>query len=186
MKLWLVRHARPLIEPGICYGGTDVAADPQATQACALSLAQALPKRLPARVSALSRARQLADAVSVLRPDLSFVVDERLNEMHFGCWEGVPWDAIPQQAFDAWMADFAHHRFGGTESLDAVLKRVDQALAESGGAAEAVWITHAGVIRAVAYLLQHGAQSTPQPAGWPVQAPGYGAWTTVDAVNRPG
>jgi len=26
MKLWLVRHAQPLIPLGVCYGATDVAA----------------------------------------------------------------------------------------------------------------------------------------------------------------
>ena len=31
MKLWLVRHAQPLVDAGVCYGRLDVAADPAAT-----------------------------------------------------------------------------------------------------------------------------------------------------------
>ena len=30
-RLWLVRHARPLVAPGICYGRLDMQADAQAT-----------------------------------------------------------------------------------------------------------------------------------------------------------
>jgi hypothetical protein len=43
MRLWLVRHAAPLVEAGTCYGALDVPADAQATQQAAQALAQALP-----------------------------------------------------------------------------------------------------------------------------------------------
>ncbi len=45
-SLWLVRHARPLIAPGICYGRHDVAADAAGTRAAAERLHAALPPRL--------------------------------------------------------------------------------------------------------------------------------------------
>src|SRR5690606_10781153 len=42
-RLWLVRHAAPLVSPGTCYGALDVPADAAATQAAAVRLAAALP-----------------------------------------------------------------------------------------------------------------------------------------------
>ena len=69
MKLWLVRHARPLIEPGVCYGATDLAADPQATLKAATGLAGWLPAALPVRCSPLLRCVQLARALHELRPE---------------------------------------------------------------------------------------------------------------------
>ena len=39
MKLWLARHAAPLIDSGICYGSLDVEADEAATQSSARALA---------------------------------------------------------------------------------------------------------------------------------------------------
>ena len=43
----------------------------------------------------------------------------------------------------------------------------------------AVWVTHAGVIRAVHYLREHG-MSSPSSTRWPQSAPTFGAWTTLD------
>ena len=49
MKLWLVRHAQPRIEAGVCYGQLDLAADAQATRPCAEALAQVLPPGIARR-----------------------------------------------------------------------------------------------------------------------------------------
>lgn len=184
MRLWLARHARPLIDSGICYGRLDAEADPQATRSCAQALAAVLPQGLSACVSGLRRARQLADALSALRPDLRFASDARLNEMDFGRWEGVPWRDIPVADIDAWTRDFARHRFGGVESVTEVLARVRGALADLRDEKEAAWITHAGVIRAVDHLARHGAGAVPLAATWPVHAPGYGAWTAIEIDLR--
>lgn len=179
MKLWLARHAAPLIEPGICYGSLDVEADAVATQASASALAAALPRGLTVRVSGLRRADQLAQALAALRDDLRPMRDERLNEMDFGAWEGVPWQDIPQADIDAWTRDFAQYRAGGGESVSDVLRRVALVLKDTAMDDEAVWITHAGVIRAAHYLAQHGMGSTPSAASWPVQAPAYGEWALL-------
>jgi alpha-ribazole phosphatase len=179
MKLWLARHAAPVIDPGICYGRLDVRADEAATQASARALAAALPQGLPVRVSGLRRADQLAQALAALRDDLQPVRDERLNEMDFGAWEGVSWQDIPKAGLDAWTRDFAQYRAGGGENVSDVLRRVAQALADAAVDDEAVWITHAGVIRAVHYLTQHGGAGAPTAASWPVQAPACGEWTLL-------
>jgi len=91
MKLWLVRHAQPLIAPGVCYGATDVAAEPQATLQAAHALAQALPNGVAVVSSTLQRCERLAHCLRGLRPDLAYKTDARLVEMDFGCWEGQRW-----------------------------------------------------------------------------------------------
>ena len=182
MKIWLVRHARVQLAPGLCYGASDVPADPEHTAVVAATLATVLPLGVPLWVSGLGRARQLAAAVRAQRADLvAPTVDLRLNEMDFGQWELQAWDAIPRSAFDGWMADFADHRFGGVESTQQVIDRVAAALAEaralSGG--DAVWFTHAGVIRAVQFLLAHSAGRIAGVHQWPEHAPEPGGTMEV-------
>ena len=179
MKLWLVRHAQVLLPPGVCYGATDVAADAAATLSAAQALAADLPWGLPLRVSPLQRCEQLAQALQGLRPDLVYKTDAGLVEMDFGHWEGQAWSTIPQSALDAWVADFASHRFGGRESVADVMHRVALAWDVTWQAGQdAAWITHAGVIRA-ASLLHQGVRQVQRADQWPKQGPGFGEWLTL-------
>ena len=175
MTLWLVRHARPLVAPGTCYGALDVAADAELTRASAQALAAAIPQAIAVQVSPLKRCQQLADALSVLRGDLHFSTDARLREMDFGLWEGVAWSDIPRAAVDAWTADFAHHRFGGKESANEVLARVASAWDERPLQHDTLWIAHSGVAQA-ATLLQQGRRSMEKAADWPTIRVPYGEW----------
>lgn len=180
MKLWLVRHARPLVDEGVCYGASDVAADAQATQTCAQALAELLPPGLRVLTSPLQRCSQLAQALQALRSDLPATPDARLTEMDFGCWEGARWDAIPKSVYDAWTADFGQHCFGGRECVQALMQRVAAAQAEAvRGGRDVVWITHAGVMRAVE-LLRQGVQHIEHAGQWPQTAPGWGEWMVLE------
>lgn len=179
MKLWLLRHARVDLAPGLCYGVSDVPAHADLTRAAVETLAPLLPHGAPLWVSGLGRARQLADAIRLLRPDLEPLhTDARLNEMDFGQWELQRWDAIPRAAFDTWMADFAQHRFGGAESTQEVIGRVAAALHDlrDTPSQEAIWVTHAGVIRAVQYLAVHGEKTIHAVSEWPAHAPDPGGY----------
>ena len=183
MALWIVRHARPLIAAGICYGVMDVLADAAETEQAARALAAALPMGAVLRVSPLTRCQQLARALCASRADLQARTDPRLREMDFGCWEGVAWDAIPQAALQAWTDDFGKHRFGGAESSNEVLARVARVWDEDQGEHDTVWITHAGVARA-AHLLADGVCVLRRADQWPVQAPGYGQWLQLPAIKQ--
>ncbi len=105
--------------------------------------------------------------------------------MNFGSWEGRHWDAIAQSEFDAWTADFAGHAVGGHgETVRAVMQRVGQAFDELGEA-DAVWITHAGIIRA-AQLLARGIREVDRADQWPLEATACGQWRTLElSVNKP-
>ena len=188
MTLWLVRHAQPLIAPGVCYGATDEPANEAATQTAARALALALPPGTCVMSSPLQRCERLMHAVQGLRPDLACRTGARLVEMDFGHWEGQRWDAIDRAEINAWTAEFETWRCGGGECVRDVMERValawDEALGENSGKpgvqAQAnrrptAWITHAGVIRA-ATLIAQGVRRVTDATQWPRDAPEFGQW----------
>ena len=185
MKLLLARHARPIGADGLCYGRLDLPADADATRLAARALAAVVAPGAPLFMSSRQRARQLALALHALRPDLPAPrADARFDEMDFGRHEGRPWADIPRAAVDAWVADFAAHRFGGAESAAEVLRRVAAGLAALPAAPLVVVVAHAGVIRAARFLASAGAGALPASAAdWPADGCGHGEWLLLD---RPG
>ena len=184
MTLWLVRHALPLIEKGICYGQLDMPADRQATQTCAKALVNVLPKGITVVTSPLQRCELLALVLLGLQPDLPLKTDQKLQEMNFGQWEGRAWADIDQAELAAWTDDFANYRAGGTgESVDQFMTRVGEAFDQLDPAKDTLWVTHAGVIRA-AKLLAQGVRHISQADQWPTQAPAYGQWCKLDLSSR--
>ncbi len=177
VSLWLVRHAQPLVPPGTCYGRLDVPADTTATLAAAQALAEALPADLRTISSPLQRCTQLAESLCQLRPPAAFDTDARLAEMDFGAWEGQPWDQISPAALDAWTHNFAHHAPGGGETVSNFITRVAAALTAVRSAKEdTVWITHAGVMRAVAVLQTVGLATPLRSDQWPREPVPVGGW----------
>lgn len=176
-SLWLQRHAPVVAEPGLCYGASDLAAHADATRAAAARIAPLLPTGLVLRSSPLRRCAELADAIAALRPDLAVRHDTRLAEMDFGDWEGRPWSAIARADFEAWTADFADAPAGGRgESVRAFMRRVAAAHDEwLAGEGDALWVTHAGVLRAVT-LLQGGVRCPDSAAAWPAGELAFGGW----------
>lgn len=184
MTLWMARHAQPLIAPGVCYGATDVPADAQATLAAATALSLVLPQGLLVLSSTLQRCEKLTTQLLALRPDLTCKTDARLTEMDFGRWEGQRWDAIPQAELERWIDDFAQHACGGAESVDQFMRRVSAVWDEHAERGQdAVWITHAGVIRA-ASLLAKGVREVSQAKQWPLEAPAFGQWCSLATPER--
>jgi alpha-ribazole phosphatase len=180
MTLWLVRHAQPLIAEGICYGQLDVKADLAATQACAQELKKVLPAGAYLLTSPLQRCELLAPVLIGLRPDLILEKDSKLQEMHFGSWEGRAWADIDPVELAAWTDDFANYRAGGTgESVAQFMTRVAAVFDELDATKDTVWITHAGVIRAVTLLAQ-GIRHINRADEWPRQAPAYGQWCKLE------
>lgn len=163
MRLHLIRHTKPLIEPGICYGRLDCPAED------AVSAAVGLLAGLPVWSSPLRRCRDLAER---LHPQP--IIDHRLAEMHFGDWEGRRWDDIPRAELDAWAADVAGYAPPGGESPRDLQRRALDFVA-SLDVPEAVIVTHAGVIRT---LLAHW-QGLP-PERWTELNFAYGSCTVVD------
>jgi alpha-ribazole phosphatase len=167
MTVWLARHAQVIAAPGLCYGALELASDSAATQVAAVQLAAVLPEGALVRCSPRQRCRDLAAALGALRVDLPAPQeDARLAEMDFGQWEGQLWSHIGKDAVDAWTADFWVHRFGGRQSVQEFMAGVEEAWQEQAAlAGDAVWITHAGVIRACS-LLHQGKTGPLQAHEW--------------------
>jgi alpha-ribazole phosphatase len=148
VKLLLVRHPQPDVDPGLCYGATDVPVTEEAMARVHAALdAAGLPGRLPVYASPLQRCARLARR---LQPS-DLRIDARLAEMDFGRWEMRPWSAIPRAEVDAWAADLLDHRPGAAENVRDVAHRVAGFMEDlrtgANSCDEALVICHAGTIR---------------------------------------
>jgi alpha-ribazole phosphatase len=154
MRLYLVRHPQPIVAQGVCYGASDAACSPSELDAAALELIKTLPRGLRVTSSPLQRCEQLAKLLSRLEPDFVYKTDHGLAEMNFGAWEMRAWDAIAPEELRAWTEDFSAYRCGGSgESAGQFVQRVARRLIQSAqGGNDEIWITHAGVIRALLWL----------------------------------
>jgi alpha-ribazole phosphatase len=140
VQLYLIRHPKPDIDAGICYGRSDlgVAEDPIAR---ADALRALLPAAAPLYTSPLRRCVELARALHAAP-----VVDDRLLEMDFGHWEMRRWTEIPRAEIDAWAADPIGFAPPGGESPAELRARVAALLGELPEVA--VVVAHGGVLRA--------------------------------------
>jgi len=145
MELHLIRHPRPQVAAGVCYGQSDVG-----LAECAADVAARLRPLLPAHyalhASPLARARLLAAELGAP------VLDDRLREMHFGEWELRPYAEIGA-AIDAWATDPLGFCAPGGESARAMSARVldwldDIVAARPKG--PVVVVAHGGPLRALA------------------------------------
>ena len=170
MTLYLVRHPRPDVAPGLCYGASDVPVlDAELARVHAALAQRALPD-LPVYASPLRRCALLAERLAPGRVTL----DARLAEMDFGAWELRPWSAIPRADVDAWAADLLHYRPGGAENVLDVARRV-RAFVNDIRVPSALVVCHAGTIRLLAAL--HGGAPLEQAALQAARTPhriGYG------------
>ncbi|MBL8396424.1 MAG: alpha-ribazole phosphatase family protein [Candidatus Accumulibacter sp.] len=174
MQLFLIRHPRPLLAAGICYGQLDVEAEDPLP--IARRLQALLPSGTPVIASPLQRARHLAEG---LHRQARF--DRRLREIDFGAWEGRPWEAIARSMLDAWAADVLHFVPPGGESAAMLQARVVECVASLRGERFAL-VTHAGAIRA---LLGHWLRL---PVGeWSRLAIDFGSVTLleIDGASDP-
>lgn len=174
MRLYLVRHPKPLVPAGVCYGSSDIGVegrdigdvlcvltasvtqDESAVEAAAcvskssrvVSPATGLPKCLPIYSSPLQRCAGLARCLADLLGCASLLFDERLAEMHFGDWELRAWEDIPRGEVDAWAADLTLYRPGGGETVMEMAERVRAFYIDVLlRRQDAIVVCHAGTIR---------------------------------------
>lgn len=168
MRLLLIRHPRPDVPEGTCYGRLDV--PPQQTHldetVQRLRSRWQAAGRSPTAVfsSPLQRCARLADALAGdVWPRVTH--DARIAEVHFGNWEGRPWSEVPRNELDAWRKDIARQRPPGGESLEDLAVRLraftGQCLptASADSDDEYVLVTHVGVIQVLGRLLRNAPLS---------------------------
>jgi alpha-ribazole phosphatase len=146
MEVFLIRHTTPVLEPGLIYGRKE------------LMLDAGFPLELEAVRSELngdfeilysSPALRCTELARALSPE--FVVDNRLQELDFGEWEGKTWDTVDQPALQAWMDDYVNVCTPGGESMMQMYARVSEFWEElrQSDYEKVVIVTHAGVVRLV-------------------------------------
>jgi len=156
VRVFLIRHPRPAVAAGTCYGASDLDLADDVLD-CAARLRAILPAHLPLFSSPLRRCRRLAEALHDAP-----IYDARLREMDFGAWELRSWNEIPRAEIDAWAAAPITYAPPAGESVGALRARVTAFLdehARPNGEDFAV-VTHAGVMRVFAAQLLGLAEET--------------------------
>ncbi len=137
LKLRLIRHPKPQVAAGICYGATDLLAEVDALQA-QLEECLLMPRPVLVFSSPLQRCAGLAQALAA-RGWPKPVLDADFAEMNFGEWEMQPWSKIERHQIDAWAADISTYVPPGGESVKQVADRALQAIHRQ-------WAAHAHVL----------------------------------------
>ncbi|MCE2571576.1 alpha-ribazole phosphatase [Motilimonas eburnea] len=157
LECYLVRHTKPEVASGICYGRLDLDVGEgfvQASDAIATYLQQQNCQQII--TSPAKRCFRLAQQIAA-QGELTFSPDPAWLEFNFGDWEGKSWQQIGQEQVEAWQRDLLHFSMPNGESLAQfdlrVVKAWQQLVAHRLNQRIAL-VTHAGVIRSiVAHLL---------------------------------
>lgn len=154
MTLTFIRHTSVHVEPGICYGWSDVAtahtfreeAEKVRTNIKGISFDTVY-------CSPLTRCRQLAAFCGYENPH----IDKRLKELNFGSWEMQRWDAITDPELQLWYKDWIHRPAGGAESYMDQYRRVSEFLDEIRNTPQkqCCIFTHRGVIACALVYAHH-------------------------------
>lgn len=190
MRLYLIRHPKPQIAPGICYGSSDLSVSEHEQQTVLTALLPQLhvvPPTTPIFSSPLLRCATLAQQLALARGSAVLHYDARLAEMDFGTWEMRRWDAIARTEIDAWAADLTGYRPGGGESVLQAATRVHAFRAEliHSNFASAILICHVGTIRLLLACQPH--RSIADIAQVAASAPhqiDYGALSVLDLPTK--
>jgi alpha-ribazole phosphatase len=168
--LTLIRHTKPSLAPGICYGQLDI----EVAESFLVEAAAVANWIDPAELiitSPLLRTRRLAEHLAV---EYDFVLseDSRLMEMHFGDWEGREWNDIARCDIDAWSADVLCYAPPNGESAQQLMQRVSSLMQDLAKLPQQhiALVAHGGSIRAL--LAQLAGIPLSRTLGWQID---YGA-----------
>jgi alpha-ribazole phosphatase len=154
MEIYLIRHTRVDVPPGICYGRSDVPLA-KSFEEEAFRIRDNLAD-IPIDTvycSPLERCTRLARYLF----GKQYRTDDRLMELNFGEWEMKAWEDIYKHPLGpAWMNNYLNAPCPGGESLPMLVERIKDFLDElSRQPVECCAIvTHAGVIRACRHLIE--------------------------------
>lgn len=152
--IYLVRHTKPEVAAGVCYGQSDVPlANTFTDELSAVKEKISLPLATAVFSSPLQRCVKLAHA---LFDESQVQLDQRLLEMHFGDWEMQAWDEVDQEKLSYWGDNFVTMPSPNGESLECVQQRVLRFWNELDHLnRDYALVTHSGVIRVIlAHLLE--------------------------------
>lgn len=182
MEIYLIRHTKPKIEKGVCYGFSDLELNDSYQEekniliekiSIQLQKKKEIDNQILIYTSPLKRCQILAEnLVEDLKlnnqNNFKFKVkeDDKLKEMNFGDWELQKWNEINEAELRIWTDNFVTESTPNGESFEILSKRVIdfwQATIERNveknsktNKNKTVFIVcHAGVIRSIlCYILQ--------------------------------
>lgn len=180
MQITFVRHTAVDVEPGICYGRTDV--DVKSSFAEEAAIVKTNIEAFTAEAgqdfdavyrSPLTRCRLLADYCGY--PDA--IPDERLLEMNFGEWEMKRYDDIKDPRLQQWFDDWINVSAPGGESFSDQMHRVSSFIDEmkQSGKRNILAFCHAGIIMNAMLLAGKAEIHTVFS-----RQPAYGSLTTLE------
>ncbi len=120
--IYLIRHTKPLISPGICYGQSDL--DVSKTfkdEVDKIRTKLTIDPSFKCISSPLQRCTKLAKAIS---PTTTIVYEQALKELNFGDWELIPWSKIEENALKIWSENYVDVAPPNGESLRDLSDRV--------------------------------------------------------------
>jgi alpha-ribazole phosphatase len=120
MEIHLIRHTKPDIGKGICYGQSNIGVLDSFENEKSSFISKLNTDFDAVFSSPLERCLILSKAI---KGD-NLLIDNRLMEYNFGEWEGRPWAEIPQDELEPWMIDFVNIPAKGGENLNEMYERV--------------------------------------------------------------
>lgn len=154
MRVALIRHPKPGIEAGICYGRLDIPPHPSTEQQVARIAADPMLRGATwVWTSPARRCQVLANAIARTLA-VPLTADPRLQELDFGDWEGQPWDTVPQGDLDRWAAAPSGFAPPNGESGSALVERVRNFHATlNKDGKDCVVVSHGGPLKVLTALL---------------------------------
>ncbi len=153
--IFLLRHAKPIIKEGICYGQLDIPLELRHYLKIRSELSNTI-KKLCIKwdviySSPLKRCKLLAIYLNK-KLSIPVIFEDSLKEFHYGLWEGKSYKDIEQE-FTEWSKNYLSQSTPCGESFKEFLKRVEsfyyKIIFEN---INCIIVTHIGVIRCF-YLL---------------------------------
>ncbi|MDI2113177.1 histidine phosphatase family protein [Commensalibacter nepenthis] len=143
-QIGLMRHPPVDVPVGLCYGHTDVALKEAWEQFAVLPTDF---QNVTIYTSPATRCLKLAQSIAE-RYRLSYQIEDRLLEFHFGDWEGKLWDDLPKSLIDEWAKDPWGWNVPGGENGQELFDRVSEVWQEIHKKQEnALIVSHAGPLR---------------------------------------
>lgn len=152
--IYLIRHTKPNVAAGICYGQSDLDVSNSFNDEVAIIRSKiSINDSFTIISSPLQRCKKLAETLSSNK-EIQF--ENRLKELNFGDWENLLWNEIPKEPLKEWSDNFVKNAPPQGESLQELSNRVLyfwNTLAHSTH--NYVITAHDGVIRVIlAHLLE--------------------------------
>lgn len=156
MEIYLIRHPKPIIKKGICYGQSDLEIKDDSLK----NLVEKINKFIPdpheqiIYSSDLKRCRMVSENIGVKH---RIIYSSKIREINFGKWEMKQWSEISKDELNLWMEDFVNQNCHGGESYKDLYTRTIEfwrtLIKEKHS--KTIVITHSGVIRSIiCYILK--------------------------------